>query len=59
VVAATLGELGDVTRFDNPRQLMAYIGLLQQEALPKPIRDCEVVIEIGVARAHARGTVTG
>jgi len=32
VGAATLAaELGDVTRFDNPRQLMAYIGLVPSE----------------------------
>jgi len=32
VAAATLvAELGDVTRFDNPRQLMAYVGLVPSE----------------------------
>jgi len=32
VVAATLAaELGDLTRFDNPHQLMAYIGLVPSE----------------------------
>jgi transposase len=32
VVAATLvAELGDVTRFANPRQLMAYLGLVPSE----------------------------
>jgi transposase len=32
VAGATLAaELGDVTRFDNPRQLMAYIGLVPSE----------------------------
>ena len=32
VGAATLAaELGDVTRFDNPRQLMAYLGLVPSE----------------------------
>jgi len=32
VAAATLvAELGDMTRFDNPRQLMAYIGLVPSE----------------------------
>jgi hypothetical protein len=30
--AATLAaELGDITRFDNPRQLMAYLGLVPSE----------------------------
>jgi transposase len=32
VGAATLvAELGDITRFDNPRQLMAYLGLVPSE----------------------------
>ena len=32
VVAATIvAELGDVTRFDNPRQLMAFLGLIPKE----------------------------
>jgi transposase len=32
VSAATLvAELGDITRFTNPRQLMAYLGLVPSE----------------------------
>jgi len=32
IVAATLvAEVGDLTRFDNPRQLMAYLGLVPSE----------------------------
>src|SRR6195952_3396572 len=32
VAAATVvAELGDITRFDNPRQLMAYLGLVPSE----------------------------
>jgi transposase len=32
VAAATvIAELGDITRFDNPRQLMAYLGLVPSE----------------------------
>ena len=32
VAAATLmAELGDITRFSNPRQLMAYLGLVPSE----------------------------
>jgi hypothetical protein len=32
VIAATLvAELGDITRFANPRQLMAYVGLVPSE----------------------------
>jgi transposase len=26
-----MAELGDITRFTNPRQLMAYIGLVPSE----------------------------
>ena len=33
VAAAVLvAELGDITRFDSPRQLMAYLGLVPSEA---------------------------
>jgi len=39
VSAATLtAELGDVTRFDNPRQLMGYIGLVPSEHSSGAIR---------------------
>ena len=32
VAAATIiAELGDITRFANPRQLMAYLGLVPSE----------------------------
>ena len=32
ITAATLiAELGDVTRFDNPKQLMGYLGLTSSE----------------------------
>jgi len=32
IVAATLlAEIGDISRFDNPRQLMAYLGLVPSE----------------------------
>ena len=27
----TLAELGDLTRFDSPRQLMAFVGLVPSE----------------------------
>jgi len=29
--AGTLAELGDLTRFDNPRQLMAFLGLVPRQ----------------------------
>jgi transposase len=31
VAAALMAELGDITRFSNPRQLMAYLGLVPSE----------------------------
>lgn len=31
VAATTLAEVGDLTRFDNPRQLTAYLGLVPSE----------------------------
>ena len=31
VAVTTVAELGDLTRFDNPRQLMKYLGLLPVE----------------------------
>ena len=39
VAAATvIAELGDITRFDNPRQLMAYLGLVPSERSSGPTR---------------------
>ena len=31
VAATTVAELGDISRFDHPRQLMAYLGLVPSE----------------------------
>ncbi|PYM21567.1 MAG: hypothetical protein DMD80_30200 [Candidatus Rokuibacteriota bacterium] len=31
VAITTIAELGDLTRFDNPRQLMSYLGLTPSE----------------------------
>ncbi len=31
VAVTTVAEVGDLTRFDNPRQLMAYLGLVPSE----------------------------
>ena len=37
IVAATLvAEVGDFSRFENPRQLMAYLGLVPSEHSPSP-----------------------
>ena len=39
-----MAELGDITRFDSPRQLMAYLGLTPSEdprgASPRPLQRC-------------------
>jgi transposase len=32
IAVTTVAELGDLTRFDNPRQLMAYLGLTPSES---------------------------
>jgi transposase len=31
VAATTIAEIGDLSRFENPRQLMAYLGLVPSE----------------------------
>jgi transposase len=33
-----VAELGDITRFANPRQLMAYLGLVPSEHSSGPTR---------------------
>lgn len=38
VAMTTLAELGDITRFDSPRQLMAYLGLVPSEHSSGPTR---------------------
>jgi len=53
VAAATLtAELGDVTRFDNPRQLMAYIGLVPSEHSSGPTRRQGGITKAGNATAR-------
>jgi transposase len=32
VAATTVAEIGDMSRFENPRQLMAYLGLVPSES---------------------------
>ena len=35
LAAGVVAEVGDMRRFDNPRQLMAYLGLVSQRALER------------------------
>jgi transposase len=51
--AVTLvAELGDVTRFDNPRQLMKYLGLTPSEYSTGPRRRLGAITKAG--NGHAR-----
>lgn len=52
-VALTLvAELGDLTRFDNPRQLMSYLGLTPSEYSSGPMRRLGGITK--AANTHAR-----
>src|SRR5512143_1504349 len=59
------GEKGDVRRFDNPRQLMAFLGLVpaervsetlrpRLEGLPKTIRDIAWKTQIRLCARYRR-----
>jgi transposase len=53
IVAATVvAELSDLTRFDNPRPLMAFVGLVPSESSPGPTTRRGRMIKTG--NAHAR-----
>jgi transposase len=53
VAAATLvAELGDITRFDNPRQLMAYLGLVPSEHSSGKTRRMGGITEAGNGAAR-------
>lgn len=45
-------ELGDLRRFDNPRQLMAYIGLIPSEHSSGPRRRQGAITKAGNARVR-------
>jgi len=54
VAAATLvAELGDITRFTNPRQLMAYLGLVPSEQSSGGTRRQGGMTKAGNGAAHA------
>lgn len=52
VAVTTIAELGDVTRFDNPRQLMMYLGLTPSEYSSGPRRSLGGITKTG--NSHAR-----
>jgi transposase len=52
VAITTLAELGDITRFDNPRQLMKYLGLTPSEYSSGPRRSLGGITKTG--NTHAR-----
>jgi transposase len=52
VAITTVAELGDLTRFDNPRQLMDYLGLTPSESSSGPRRRQGAMTKAG--NSHAR-----
>jgi transposase len=43
----TVAEIGDLTRFTNPRQLMAYLGLVPSEHSSGPYRRLGAITKAG------------
>lgn len=57
VIAASLAaEIGDIGRFDNPRQLMAYLGLVPSEYSSGPSTHRGAITKCG--NSHARRMLT-
>lgn len=57
VIAATLvAEIGDIGRFDHPRQLMAYLGLVPSEHSSGPSTHRGAITKCG--NSHARRMLT-
>jgi transposase len=52
VAATTIAEIGDLGRFTNPRQLMAYLGLVPSEHSSGPRRRLGGITKAG--NSHAR-----
>lgn len=52
VAITTLAELGDITRFDNPRELSAYLGLVPSEHSSGERRKLSGITKTG--NGHAR-----
>jgi transposase len=47
IAAAVVAEVGDMRRFDNPRQLMAYLGLVPGEHSSGETRRLTSIIKAG------------
>lgn len=52
VAATTVAELGDLTRFDNPRELMAFLGLVPSQYSSGPRQRLGHITKTG--NGHAR-----
>ena len=48
----TIAELGDLTRFDHPRKLMSYLGLVPSESSSGPNRRLGGITKCGNSRAR-------
>ena len=61
VAITVVAELGDLTRFDNPRQLAAFVGLIPSEYSSGPTRHREGGARAGVtaARQNTQGRSRG
>ena len=58
VAITVVAELGDLTRFDNPRQLAAFVGLIPSEDSSGPRRRLGAITKTGNGRAR-RALVEG
>ncbi len=58
VAITVVAELGDLTRFDNPRQLAAFVGLVPSEESTGPRRRLGSITKTGNGRAR-RALVEG
>ena len=52
VAITVVAELGDLTRFDNPRQLAAFVGLTPSEHSSGPKRRLAGITKAGNSRAR-------
>jgi transposase len=57
VAVTTVAELGDLTRFTNPKQLMSYLGLTPSEYSSGPRRSQGGITKTG--NSHARRALEG
>ena len=52
VAVGTIAELGDLRRFDHPRKLMAYLGLVPSENSSGDKRNLGAITKCGNGRAR-------